>query len=332
MKPMQIALLVVAGAITGAVVMKVRQRPDQLPPVIPAVVEATVPSPVVPAPVEPTPAGSGAVEQSASQAEATREPVAGRVRIVSRPVRERPVRVIASYRPETIYRVPITHVPAVREEAAAPATPQAPEVPRENPASSFSPPARIEPEQATPAPPPPPEPHKVTLNAGLLIPVRLVDGLSAERNRPGDIFSATLDKELVVDEFVIAERGARVEGRVVSSEPGGKTKGVSALAVELTRLNTSDGQSVAIRTGSFERRAEPSTGEDAGKIAAGAVLGAIVGAAAAGGKGAAAGAGIGGAAGTADVLLTRGKPVSLASETRITFRLDKSVTLTEQVQ
>jgi hypothetical protein len=45
----------------------------------------------------------------------------------------------------------------------------------------------------------------------LLLPVRLVDGLSSERNAPGDAFLATLDKELVVDCFVIAERGARVE-------------------------------------------------------------------------------------------------------------------------
>jgi hypothetical protein len=75
------------------------------------------------------------------------------------------------------------------------------------------PPVPVESENATPTPPPPPapEPHKATLNAGLLLPVRLVDGLSSERNAPGDAFLATLDKELVVDGFVIAERGARVE-------------------------------------------------------------------------------------------------------------------------
>jgi hypothetical protein len=79
------------------------------------------------------------------------------------------------------------------------------------------PPVPVESENATPPLPPPgpggtpPEPHKVTLNAGLLLPVRLVDGLSSERNAPGDAFLATLDKELVVDGFVIAERGARVE-------------------------------------------------------------------------------------------------------------------------
>ena len=74
------------------------------------------------------------------------------------------------------------------------------------------PPAHIEPENATP--PPAPEPHKVTLNSGMLLPVRLVDGLSSERAAPGDAFLATLDKEPVVDGFAIAERGA-VWGRLL---------------------------------------------------------------------------------------------------------------------
>jgi hypothetical protein len=58
----------------------------------------------------------------------------------------------------------------------------------------------------------------------------------------------------------------------------------------------------------------------------GAVLGGILG----GGKGAAIGAGAGGGVGAGDVLLTRGKPAVLPSETRITFRLDQPVTITEK--
>jgi hypothetical protein len=89
----------------------------------------------------------------------------------------------------------------------------------------------------------------------LLIPVRLVDGLSSERNAPGDAFLATLDGDLAVDGLVIAERGARLEGKVVAADAGGATK-AAALTVELTRLYTNDGQTVAIRTDSFERHAE----------------------------------------------------------------------------
>src|SRR6185295_16735153 len=140
-----------------------------------------------------------------------------------------------------------------------------------------------------PPPPPPPEPNRVTLNAGLLIPVRLVDGLTSERNVPGDTFAATLDKELVVNGFVIAERGARVDGRVVASDRGGKVKGTAALSVELTRLRTSDGQTIRIATESFERQAENTHRDDAAKVGAGAAVGAIIGAIAGGGKGAAIG-------------------------------------------
>jgi hypothetical protein len=157
-----------------------------------------------------------------------------------------------------------------------------------------------------------------------------VDGLSAERNVPGDLFTATLDKELVVDGFVIAERGARVDGRVTASDRGGRVRGVSTLSVELTRLRTSDGQNVSLRTDPFERRAQETHGQDAAKVGGGAALGAIIGAIAGGGKGAAIGAGAGGAAGAGTVMATRGKPAVLSSETRISFRLSAPVTLTER--
>jgi len=163
-----------------------------------------------------------------------------------------------------------------------------------------------------------------------LIPVRLVDGLTSERNLPGDSFTATLDKELVVDGFVIAERGARVEGKVAASDRGGRVKGVSTLQVELTHLRLSDGQTIALQTDGFERRAEETHTRDAAKVGGGAALGAIIGAIAGGGKGAAIGAGVGGAAGAGDVMATRGRPATLPSETRVTFRLRVPVTITEK--
>jgi len=61
----------------------------------------------------------------------------------------------------------------------------------------------------------------VTLNTGLFPPVRLVDGLSSERNVPGDAVLTTLDDEHVVDGIAIAGRGARVEGRVADADRGG---------------------------------------------------------------------------------------------------------------
>jgi hypothetical protein len=164
----------------------------------------------------------------------------------------------------------------------------------------------------------------------MLICVRLIDGLTSERNASGDVFTGTLDHELVADGFVIAERGSRVEGRVTNVDPGGKVKGVATMAIVLSRIHTADGQAIPLQTDAFERRAAPSHTADAAKIGAGAALGAIIGAIAGGGKGAAIGAGAGGAAGAGAVLMTRGKPVSIPSETRINFRLRSPVTITER--
>jgi hypothetical protein len=309
MKPVQIGLLVIAGAIGGAIVMKVAQRAPA-PPKVASVAQVQTPAPVPAAatPVEPAPAPVETAKPSPVEPPKPVEHVAKHRHTVAKPEPAPPV--VARNEPQS--------------QVAAP--PAAPPVEQ---ASPVAPPARSDPEPVVPAPAPPPPAPQVTLNAGMSIPVRLVDGLSSERNAPGDTFTATLDKALVVDGFVIAERGARVEGRVVASDRGGKVRGVAALAVELTRLHTSDGQSVAIQTDSFERHAADSHREDATKVGAGAALGAIIGAIAGGGKGAAIGAGVGGGAGAGDVMLTRGKPVTMPSETRINFRLRAPITLTE---
>lgn len=148
---------------------------------------------------------------------------------------------------------------------------------------------------------------------------------------PGDTFTATLDRELVADGFVIAERGARVDGKVIGADRGGKVQGLPSLTVEVTRVHLSDGQTVVLQTDRFERKADNSHRDDAVKIGTGAAVGAIIGGLAGGGKGAAIGAGVGGGAGAGEVLLTRGNPITLPSETRIAFRLRAPVTITEKL-
>jgi len=323
MKRLHIALLVLAGALAGAIVMNVAQKSRTIAPA-PAVARSlataqAAPAPVLALPETPPAAAAAAPEKPSPVAKKEAAPRPRLARSASPASNPEPVAVAQ-------YAAPIPPVPAAPDVLAP-----VPEPPQETPAPAVAP-ARPTPENATPAATPtaPPSPNQVTLKAGMLMPVRLVDGLSSERNNPGDIFTATLDKELAVDGFVIAERGARVEGRVAASDRGGKVKGVATLTVQLTRLDTSDGQAVAIETDGFEKRAEPSHGEDAAKIGAGAVVGAAIGALAGGGKGAAIGAGVGGGAGASDVLLTRGKPATLPSETRISFRLHAPVTITER--
>jgi hypothetical protein len=197
------------------------------------------------------------------------------------------------------------------------------------PASTLAPPPGSE--TAKPEPPPPPTPHTVTIPGGTLLSVRLGETLSTQRSRAGDTFSATLDQPLIVDGFVIADRGAKARGRVVESDPAGRVRGLAQLGVELTELNTSDGQRIRINTAAFRREAESTKKKDAAKVGIGAALGAAIGAIAGGGKGAAIGAGVGGAAGAGTVMMTRGDAVEIPVETRLSFRLAEPVTITEQL-
>jgi hypothetical protein len=314
-KPVHIVLLVVAGALGGAVLTSKVWQKQPVP--APKQVAAAQPAPAAPVqpvtPEEPKPSPVPLAVSAATPKEEPRQKPAPAKRVAPPPANPRPI--------ETARVEPMPAPKTVHAPVAAPA-----------PEPVSLPPARPEPEPVTaaPPPPPPPAPNQVTLNAGVLLPVRLIDGLNSERNLAGDTFTATLDKELVIDGFVIAERGARVDGRVSNVDRGGKVRGVAAMWIELTRIRTSDGQTVAIQTETFERRAEASHQTDAAKVGAGAAVGAIIGAIAGGGKGAAIGAGVGGGAGAADVALTRGKPVTFPSETRISFRLRTPVTITER--
>jgi len=161
--------------------------------------------------------------------------------------------------------------------------------------------------------------------------IRLGETLASDHNYTGDTFRATLEAPIIVDGFIIADRGSKVLGKVVNAQQAGRVEGLSGLTLALVEINTTDGQRVRIQTDLYSKQGPGSAGSDAAKIAGGAALGAIIGAIAGGGKGAAIGAGAGGAAGTGVVLATRGKPTALPSETRLTFRLSAPVTITEQL-
>ncbi len=192
-------------------------------------------------------------------------------------------------------------------------------------------------EEPKPAPAPveskpaPRQAHTVTIPAGTLVTVRLREGLSSEKNQLDEAFQATLDTPLIVDGFVIAERGSVQRGRIVELERSGRVKGRALLALQLNQLTTADGQKVDITTDTFRKEQESGVKGDVAKAGVAAGVGAVIGAIAGGGKGAAIGAGIGGAAGAGGAMITRGKPADLPSETRLSFRLKEPVTLTEKL-
>jgi hypothetical protein len=239
---------------------------------------------------------------------------------------------------------PTQQKPPKPEPAAAPPVP-APPPAQEPPQVVPAPPPAIPTmvvaetiplERSRPAAPPPvpavqPErPNSVTIPRGTILHVRVLETLSSENNIPGDTFMVTLDEALVADGFVIAERGAHGEGRIVEAQKS-KTAHGAFLSFELTQISTSDGQTIPIRTESQEREGSSAIKSDAAKIAIGAAAGSAIGGAAGGGKGAAIGAAAGGAAGAGAVLLSKGKSVVLPSESKVVFHLQEPVSLTEQL-
>ncbi|MFL6448984.1 MAG: hypothetical protein ACJ746_15060 [Bryobacteraceae bacterium] len=174
------------------------------------------------------------------------------------------------------------------------------------------------------------EPHVVTLPAGTTLAVRLGETLTSERNSNGDTFQATLDAPVVADGFIIADRKSRVIGHVVQANRAGRVKGLANLVLAVSQINTTDGQQVPVETDSYEKWGNSSVKSDTAKMAGAAALGAVIGAIAGGGKGAAIGAGAGGAAGTGLALGTRGGAASVPSESILTFRLARPITITEK--
>lgn len=170
-----------------------------------------------------------------------------------------------------------------------------------------------------------PAPPRLTIRSGTFVTVRVNQTLSSDRNQPGDAFSATLVRPIVVDGFVVAQRGQTLGGRVTEATRAGRIEGTSRLAIQLTDLTLVDGQQLPIQSQFISRTGSTSAGRDAGAVAGTTALGAAVGGMADWGRGAAIGAGAGAAAGIIGVLLTRGHATLVYPESVLTFRIEAPV-------
>ena len=202
--------------------------------------------------------------------------------------------------------------------------------PATNPQDS-NPQAALEGDQMPPAnAPAAPIPSQLTIKPGTFVTVRVNQTLSSDRNQPGDAFSATLARPVIVDGVVVAQRGQTLGGRVTEAQKAGRVQGTSRLGIQLTDLTLVDGQQVPIQSQLITRRGSTSVGRDAGAIAGTTAVGAAVGAAADWGRGAAIGAGAGAAAGIIGVLLTRGQPTIVYPESTLTFRVEAPVLISTE--
>jgi hypothetical protein len=171
-----------------------------------------------------------------------------------------------------------------------------------------------------------PLPSELTLPVGTIIQVRTNEWLSTTRNLPGDGFNATLAEPVVVNGWVVAQRGQSVLGRVTMVQ---KNHGTTRLGLQLSELTFVDGQLLPIQTQLSQTSAGTSTGRDVGIVGTTTGTGAVIGAIAAGGQGAAVGAGIGAIAGLG-VITTHGQPTVIPPESLLTFQLQALVTVSTE--
>jgi len=169
-------------------------------------------------------------------------------------------------------------------------------------------------------------PTKQTVPAGTRILIRMVDSVDSNQQKVGYRFTANLETNLQVDEVVVAPRGTKLYGRLAQAKSAGNVSGGAELTLELTDIVV-NGTAYPLLTSTYQVASQGQGGKTAKRVVGGTGLGALVGGLAGGGKGAAIGAGVGAAAGTTVSAATKGKQVSVPSESLLEFRLQQPATL-----
>ena len=166
----------------------------------------------------------------------------------------------------------------------------------------------------------------VVLKAGRTLTVTVDQDVSTKTNSSGDRFEASLAEPVTVDGAEILPEGTKIRGTVTQSQSAGHIKGGAILELTLNSVSF-HGHTYPIGTNSYTEQGKSRGKRTAVGGGGGAALGAIVGAIAGGGKGAAIGAAAGAGAGTAGAAYTGDRDLTIPAETRLHFKLVKSVSI-----
>jgi len=206
--------------------------------------------------------------------------------------------------------------------------PAANPTPTPAPAPAPAAPPQVATAPAAPAPPPAPKPQEhLTVPAGTVLTVRMIDNIDSSRNRPGEEFAASLDSPIVVGDRVVVSRGADARVRLVDARTAGRMTGRSMLQLELMAV-TINGVPYATKSGYYEQHGASRGTRTAETVGGGAVLGALIGGILGHGKGAAIGSAVGAGAGTAVQVSTQGEQVKVPAETKLDFTLKDPINVT----
>jgi hypothetical protein len=194
-------------------------------------------------------------------------------------------------------------------------------VEEKKPAAPPAPAAPAVVEKATPTPAPP-----VVLPAGTVLTVRTSEAIGTKQSQPGQAFQAVLAEAVTHGSHAVIPAGSTVTGKIVEAKQGGKIKGGSNLALQLTSIKV-HGLAYPISTDQYVQEAKGKGKRTATMGGGGAAAGAVIGGIAGGGKGAAIGALAGGGAGVAGSAFTGNKELSIPAESVLQFKLAQSLRL-----
>jgi hypothetical protein len=195
------------------------------------------------------------------------------------------------------------------------------------PVTAASSAAPAEERPSAPAPPPPPQPRTATVPAGATLTVRMIDSVDSSVNSAGQVFKASLDAPIIVDDRIIVPKGADAYVKLVNASSAGKIKGRSELTLDIKSI-VFQGKTYEVSTSDVKQSGSSRGKRSAATIGGGAVLGALIGGLAGGGKGAAIGAGVGAGAGTGVQVFTKGQQIKIPPETRLDFTLQQPFDVT----
>jgi hypothetical protein len=224
----------------------------------------------------------------------------------------------------------ITDVAKIEFQSAAASAPSSRDVrQREAPQREVEPPRErvrlLRPDPAgKPAPAPP---ASLTIPAGTVLKVRMIDSVDSEVSQLGQTFQASLDEPITgAGGETLVSRGADIVAKLVEDRQSGKISGKTELTLDLVSIRIGD-RMVDLNTEEVTTSSESRTGKSAKVIGGTAALGAILGGIFGGGKGAAIGATTGAGAGTAVQVMTKGQRVRIPAETRLSFTLQNAVSI-----
>jgi hypothetical protein len=170
--------------------------------------------------------------------------------------------------------------------------------------------------------------REITIPAGTTLPIVLETAVGSDTSKIEEPVHARLAQAIKVNGTTALPEGSAVNGVVTDAKRSGKVKGRAHVALRFDSvIPPGDKEQYEIKTSAVGRTAQATKKDDAVKIGAPAIGGAIVGGIFGGKKGAAVGALAGGGAGTAVVLSTRGKEVHLGKGEAIRLKLVEPLTI-----